>query len=295
MMFAGPRTIIDRLAVASAARGEILPIPAPFLNATYNVQFYGPTVECSVASDSISAIIAARVQDQMRTKNNVTQVQNAYFAYVPDLDNTETAPTAADRLLEPARGSNQLWLSFRRNGTGYTYYPVPTCPVVEYRVCQLYNTSYDLNITFVDGNQTVSGPKPAILNKIDYPITNSSAPSDPAQHSYSAFFWVFSEQLIGTMGFYNNTITNASNPRGATYTQIQSTLQATSLLGTSDLDCFFQAHHIWTDEHNITTFTEDSPQRIQDINLAKGKTLDELIPELAFNITTSFMSSDLLA
>ncbi|KAG9238932.1 hypothetical protein BJ875DRAFT_415061 [Amylocarpus encephaloides] len=293
MMFLGPRTIIKRLAVAAASTGEILPISPPYVNSSYNIQFYGPTVECKSANARTSAMIASRVKEQMQTMDDITQVLNGYFAYVPDLSDPNTAAPVTDRVQQPSKGSNELWLSFKRNGTGFSNYPVPTCPITEYRVCQLFNASYELNLTFVDGNQTITGLPPRSLNRIDYPVTNFSEASNLAQHSYTAFMWVFTEQLLGTMGFYNNTQTNITTP--AKYTQIRSTVQATSLLGSSDLECFFAQHHIVTDEFNVTTFTEDSPQRKQDINFAKNQTLDVLIPELAYNTTISFMNDEVLA
>lgn len=148
----------------------------------------------------------------------------------------------------------------------------------------------------MDGNQTVrtvSGNPPENLNKIDYPVHDLTQPSDMAQHSYSAFMWVFMDQLVGTLGFYNNTSNNRTTP--ARYSQIESTIAATSLLGSSDLECYFATHHIYKDADNQTIFSPNSAQRTQDVLFAKNRTLDVLIPELAFNTTISLMADDLLA
>src|ERR1700733_6948804 len=50
MRFLGARTILSRLLVAAAAKGEILPISPPFLNSSYQVQFHGPMVQCKHAN-----------------------------------------------------------------------------------------------------------------------------------------------------------------------------------------------------------------------------------------------------
>lgn len=135
MMFLGPRTIIDRLSVATASVGEILHIPPPFVNSSYEIQFYSPSVQCTKASENVSDIITKHIEDQMQTTDNITQIYNAYFAYIPDLSNASVAGSVPNRSKQPDRGSNELWLSFRRNGTGFTDYHIPTCPIIEYRVC----------------------------------------------------------------------------------------------------------------------------------------------------------------
>ena len=291
-MFLGPRTIVDRLSVDTAATGEILQISPPFVNSSYKLQFYGPMVQCQEADVTVSTIMQSIISEQMKTQDNVTQLLNAYYAYVPDLSAPDNAGILVNRLQQPSNGSNQLWLSFKRNSTGYTAQPIPTCPITEYCVCQLYNASYDLNLTFVEGNQTVLGYPPTILNVVEYPVLNLTASSDMAQHAYSAYMWAFTNQLVGTMGFYNDTLSNRTTP--AEYSEIKSAIEATSLLGSSDLDCFFVTNHVITYGSNATN-SPNSPQRQQDINFARNQTLDVLIPELAFNTTVSLMNNKLLA
>jgi hypothetical protein len=247
-------------------------------------------VHCQPASANVSEIIENQISEQMKTQNNITELLNAYYAYVPDLSAPENAGVSVGRLQQPSNGSNQLWLSFKRNGTGYTDQPIPTCPITEYRVCQLYNASYNLNFTFVEGNQTISG-YPTLLHHVDYPV-NFTAPSDMAQHSYSAYMWAFTNQLVGSMGFYNDTSTNKSTP--AEYSEIKSGIEGTSLLGSSDLDCFFATNDDILDGNKATN-SKISPQRQQGINFARNETLDVLIPELAFNTTVSLMNDLILA
>jgi hypothetical protein len=294
-MFLGPRTIVDRLSEATASGGQILPITPPYVNASYKIQFYGPMVQCAEANATQQRIMENLISQQMQTQDNITQIQSAYYAYVPNLSSPNEPEILTDRLQQPSNGSNQLWLSFRRNGTGYTNIPIPTCPIIEYRVCQLYNSSYDLNLTFVEGNQTVQGYPPTILNEVDYPVLNLTEPSDMVQQAYSAYMWAFTNQLVGQMGFYNDTSTNRTTP--AEYSEITTGIAATSILGSSDLDCFFVTNDIipWLPGSTENNNTGNSPQRQQDINLARNETLDLLIPELAFNTTVSLMNDVLLA
>jgi hypothetical protein len=293
-MFMGPRTIVDRLSAATASGAEILAITPPYVNASYEIHFHGPWVQCAEANDTQVAILNHLMSQALQTQDNITQLQNAYYAYVPNLSAPDQAGIIVDRLQQPSSGSNELWLSFKRNGTGFTNDPVPTCPITEYRVCKLYNATYDLTLNFVEGNQTIKGYPPTKLNEVAYPVLNLSAPSDLVQLSYSAYMWAFTNQLIGSMGFYNDTSTNKTTP--AEYSEIKTGLEATSLLGSSDLDCFFGTNSILPEIPGSTNYTTPlSPQRQKDIDLAKNGTLDDLIPELAFNTTISLMNDILLA
>jgi hypothetical protein len=293
-MFLGPRTIVDRLAVATAAGGVILPITPPYVNASYEIHFQGPWVQCAKANDTQVATLDQLISQQMQTQDNITQLVNAYYAYVPNLSAPDQAGIIVDRLQQPSNGSNELWLSFKRNGTGYTSDPVLTCPITEYRICKLYNANYDLTFTFMEGNQMVEGYPPTNLTEVAYPVLNLTAPSDLVQLAYSAYMWAFTNQLVGSMGFYNDTSTNKTTP--AEYSEIKTGIGATSILGSSDLDCFFGTNSILPEIPGSTSYTTTlSPQRQQDIDLAKNGTLDDLIPELAFNTTVSLMNDVLLA
>jgi len=295
-VFLGPRTILERLSQATASEGVILPITPPFVNASYQIQFNGPIVQCFEANDTQKAALEKIISQQLVTdpSTNITQILNSYYAYVPDLSAPDEAVNLVDRLQQPSNASNELWLSFRRNGTGWVDQPIPTCPIIEYRVCKLYNATYNLTFTFEEGNQNVSGYPPTILNEVEFPVLNLTAPSNLVQLAYSAYMWAFTDQLVGEMGFYNDTSTNRTTP--AEFSEIRSQIGATSILGSSDLDCFFATNEVIPDipgSANYTTFY--SPQRQQDIDLARNRTLDELIPELSFNTTVSLMSDALLA
>jgi hypothetical protein len=245
-------------------------------------------VQCRQADANVSDIIQSVISAQMLPKSNFTQTYNAYYAYVPNLSEPGQAGTPTATSENYTNSSNQLWLSFKKNGTGWTEYP-PTCPVTEYRVCQLVNASYDLNIAFQNGGQTISGYPPTFLNPIDYPTVDLSKPSDLVQLSYSAFMSAFSNQLIGSLGSYNDS-SNDPNSQPE-FSIIDSNIENGPLLGSVDLDCFFALDTIY----DTDKYAPLSPQRIQDIRFARNDTLDDLIPELAFNMTVSLMNDQLLA
>jgi len=138
-------------------------------------------------------------------------------------------------------------------------------------------------LSFEDVVQNITDNGTQILNAVEYPGFNETL-SDAllVQHAYSAVFWAMSDLLVGSMSFFQG---NSSPPTN--FTEIKTELQYISLLGSSDLQAFINSNH----PDNTTV----GDQRAQDIALVNNRTLEELIPELMFNITLTFMTSNLLS
>jgi hypothetical protein len=101
-LFLGRRTIISRLSTAIATQGQILPITPPFPNASYALQFYGPTVQCEDAHSSVATTIdSIRDQAVSNFTGNIVEGANYYFAFVPDLSNLGNGPTADGVIMVP--------------------------------------------------------------------------------------------------------------------------------------------------------------------------------------------------
>ena len=294
--FLGPRTIISRLSTATATQGEILPIQPPFANASYALEFFGPAVQCSQPNaTTIKIIHDLRLVSVQSFKGTLIEEANYYFSFVPDLSNLGNASAPDDgvgllpitRLQQPESASNQLWMAYTRNvsdpnGTRYT--------ADHYSICQLYNASYSINLTFEEGTQTIQDMGTRLLNTVDYPqLSTNYSDALMTQHAYSAVMWALTDLLTGSMGIFTETTSETSNIP-TNFSEITTQIEHTSLLGSSDLDAFFDANHYLSSTNNSL-----SDQRLQDIALAGNQTLDVLIPELCYNMTISFMSNPLLA
>jgi hypothetical protein len=287
--FLTARTIIQRLASASAALGDILPISSPFPNSTYTLEFYGPSVTCSGANSTIATIID-NIRDADVRQNSIgtlVEKSNYYYAFVPDLTTnpgnlSTVTPVQEPRMPQPQNASNQIWMAYSRYD-GNIGPDGNRTTEDHYLMCQLYNTSYSVLFSFEEVAQNITIIETRNINTVEYP-DNNAAPSDELlqQQSYSAVFLALGELLVGSMGFF---VQDKSPP--VNFTEIKTQLQYISLLGSSDLDAFFDSNH-----PGNTTIKD---QRAQDIALAKNRTLDILIPELMFNITATLMSSNLLS
>lgn len=156
-------------------------------------------------------------------------------------------------------------------------------------MCQLYNTSYVLTVTFQDGEMSVSYERPTNLTEVDYPVVDLSRPSDLVQLSYSAFMWAFTDLLVGSMGLYTDNLTSAN--ASAWFNEIRTDLKNTALLGCSDLDGSFAVNWLFYGDK----WMPPSPQRQWDIDFVRNLQLEVLIHELSINLTISLMSDILLA
>lgn len=298
--FLRPRTVLTRLVVASSTTATILPITPPFTNATYEVKFYGPVVKCKDASGEVAAQIqAATERARFVADQSLMQLQNSYFGFVPDLskeglmaNNGVVQVTNRSDTSGALYGSNEMWLGFNR------YFDNPDGSFTSRRhnlQCQLWNTSYHVNFRFVQGVQSVSWKALEPLNLVPYPTGPSRTDQDEQDMAYTSFMWTLSDQLIGSVGFYSNIAAIPSSGASNTFSQILTSLQETALLGSSDLQSFFDYNRVLYPSKKGTGTEKVSDQRAADIALARNRTLDVLIEELSANITVSMMSSDLLS
>ena len=317
-VYLGPRTILTRLAVATATIGQILSIPAPFINATYQQNFYGPYVQCQTANSTIAdQVDMAAERAQMALDPSIQEVSNEYFAFVPALVNLSGLSLSSGvqvANLSDVNGalnaSNQLWMKFPRYPPDVTILNVTNKAYPYYLSCELYNASYQVNFSWANGIQSISMPEPEVVDVVPYPINGSSITAFEQSTAYSAFMWALSNQLVGSMGFYqstsgsgtgnsilsgiyadNNQPTSGNNTTNAMFSEIYTNIDQTSLLGSSDFNSYFIKNHA-LGGHTDGLF---SPQRLQDMAYARNRTLDVLIPELSSNITLSLIIDPLLA
>lgn len=239
--FVGPRSIISRLSSATATTGQILPIHPQFPNMSYSLQFFGPTVGCEEASRTQAAIIDSILRLKMSDpRDNFTEKTSAYFGFVPNeyimnggevTDIARVHDISDVRRQRPANtSSNQLWTSYHR----YIWDPFGVRSTnVQHTVCRLFNASYHVNFDFRAGSQTISKNEDfRIYNEVEYPEDSPYTPTNHAAHSYSAFMWVLTDQLVGSMGFWIDNTTNRK------FSSISTPIEQNSLLGSVDLDPF---------------------------------------------------------
>ena len=269
------------------------------INASYELEFLGPVVSCKDANATIAGKIDIAAQERKLAAGDrlIAEISNLYYAFVPDLSRQvlNTSEVRIANLSDPdgaANSSNQLWLVFPRktiDSNGNVKAPK------HYLVCELWNATYRIEASFIEGVQSLKILDLDKINTVDFPDDDPTVKADAVQMSYSSFAWAQNAQLVGSMGFFRDlTLKNTTKDNATidTFSEITTNIKQTSLLGSSDLDTFFEQNHALypsRDDGNI------SDQRAEDIKMAKNHTLDFLIEELSSNFTLSLMSSNLLS
>ncbi|KAK4098471.1 hypothetical protein N658DRAFT_431977 [Parathielavia hyrcaniae] len=287
-VFNGPRTVLTLLATATASQGEVLEITPPSNHSAYTVEFFGPAVQCTQANSTVQAIVSEFLSRKMNdTAETAVEVQNAYYAFVPSFDSQgNITAISAVRGQSISRAINEVWMTFER----YKESTDENCDHDKYfQVCSLWNATYHLTLEFENGFQNITASRD-LMHPVRHPTDKPGDVSNMAQHAYSAFFWALSDQIVGSFGQFQEPMANSSELRH--FGRIQSPIQHTSLLGSSDLAVYFD----FNEDRGACQipYANLSAQRRRDIDLAKNKTMGELVEDLSVNMTISLLHNDLL-
>lgn len=298
--FLGPRTVIQRLALAAATTGDVLSLSTPAPNASYEQTFFGPYVECAMSSSQVR-----KEFDLMITRNereldpSVQLISLDYFAAIPALSNLDNASqqdvqfanlTDIDATLH---ASNQLWLYTSSYGSSANFSQPRES---HYLTCKLYNASYTTRFRWLNGRQDLQIIDRTLLQPVMYPVDPSTSEESEEAMAYSSVMWALSSQLTGSIAFYRDLNTSDDATQQAVASRVYSTIDTrmaqTILLGSSDLNSHFMQNHLLGDDNDKSPFSD---QRLQDMAYAGNRPLDVLIPELSSNITLSLFNDPLLA
>jgi hypothetical protein len=130
-----PSPGISRLFTMIASSMQLPPVPAPFPRSSYTLTFWGPSYKCQSLSEALLDVhgLSQALWDS-EIGNTTDQSRRAYSGVAPqDLNNT---------LFVWAAGQNSLWNDDASRPTEL--------------VCQLWNTSYVVGLSFNDGIQTLT-------------------------------------------------------------------------------------------------------------------------------------------
>lgn len=291
-IFTGPRTVLTLLSSATASSGEILPIAAPSNHSSYSINFFGPLVRCEDANGTVAPIIDRLLNEHKSVrKGTARQVDNAYFGFVPSVNNEgEIIALSQPRYQGPSMAINELWMTFQRWSVNSSGDRVRTRSS---QVCRLYNATYDLDLQWDLNVQNVTG-QATVHEEVAFPRDVPNTVSHMERHAYAAFMWTLTDQLVGSLGWFkedeNQTNSLVKVPQ---FGALESPLQHTSLLGSVDLDIFFDFRSLY-DLYVNNDDKDMTGQRLQDKNLARNQTLAVLIEELSFNMTVSLLHNQLL-
>ena len=292
--YRGARTLISRFVAAAATNGEILPLQAPAVNATYEQTFNAPYVVCDNATQDVSTEIDGmmnRSRAELDLSVELVPAGYDYFEAVPakNLPNASRPIQMANLSDDDAAAyaSNELWIyvpSFdaTRDLSGARQR--------KYLNCQLFNASYTTIFTWKNGRQNLNVVNRTPVHRVDYPAEAVAGAQIQINMAYSAVMFALSKLLVGTIGFYRDL--GPGKHAGPVYSKIDSNVAMGVMIGSKDYDSHFRQNHLLSFANSTTEFSD---QRISDMELVSHRSLETLIAELSSNITLSFLSHRLLA
>jgi hypothetical protein len=190
--YRGPGELVQRVATAVGAQGQVLPITPPSLNASWSLSFWGPSLQCSNVEGQGREDIWASVWEYL---DNGTRCADSYgyLSWVPSAQTfvpfvnqsgslvlqsnslTIGAPAAFYVAAIPPMFSNSVNMPTHTLTGGCVSwdenrgrnYDDPLEDVKQWfnsstlLQCQFFNTSFIANIDYIDGSQSINVSQPA--------------------------------------------------------------------------------------------------------------------------------------
>ncbi|KAL4908141.1 hypothetical protein BDW74DRAFT_97561 [Aspergillus multicolor] len=266
-----PSAATSRLFSATSSSLEVVPVPAPFPNSSYTLEFWGPSYKCQRLSEVLVQTQGLNYSDGLRNEydsfqalwdheiGNVTQPAPVmiYVGAVPSaLNNT---------LFIWASGANLMW-------NDNTTQPTEL-------VCQLWNTSYVVDMSFANSVQTLT------------PIsTEHVAPAN----------WSSSEGSLSLLnknnrapevnpGFYTTHLLFSGLIQGTLYSSVSLELtenKTSSMTPFTTMSIVQSGLFACPDMWNTSAYVYGN----DETSLCRNKTLARAIEDLSHNFTYSLLS-----
>lgn len=249
---------ISRLFHTVASSGSYLPSSAPFPNASYDLSFWAPSYKCVNLSEAVA-------QSNSLTPSasyNYSTLQSGWDAEMKPVNGQSYAAVA------PGFKSNALFIWSGPAAYVNSMNDRPVYANAEL-VCQLYNTSYEVNMRFDNGIQSITPRSIRYLHLQDWDEgtgSNSALDKKPAIAASYITYLLFQDFLVGKL-----TI-GVSGGLSVTGTS----LMKTGLAGCAEI------------KDTVTT-----SQGILGFNpgICRNKTLGRAIEDLSSNFTYSLMAA----
>lgn len=299
---------MQRLAVLTASGGTIPPTTPPSSHSSYSQVFSGPYVRCEIANSTVASSINNLLHGKMQgLQGTYLEKVNAFYSFVPPLDEnlnctsiidgagTKMTTLSEPRLEQPHSAMNELWFTSMRytraqDGTILTHGDGIKGADRQFVQFKLHHVTYTIiTLQFNHGTQIATKNEIDILESINFSDNDASVLTNLTKHVYSAYFSVFTDHVVESIGSLNDTMPNGK--RSQVFNQINTAILRNSLLGSDDLGFYFDTNkrlYLYNTEPQL------SPQRLLDIALAKNQTLPYLMEDLAFNITVALLLDPLL-
>lgn len=211
--FMGPSSEISRLVATVAAQGSMLNTPAPYANCSYNLEFYGPSLSCGPATSTDTTKITEILDPQghenpmpfisfvplRRGGDNETDAALRGLQYTLQAGSTGAQGSTYDEVSED---HGRIYVVIRDKTGGN--FGMEANKTIE---CGLYNTSYNVDFAFSNGQPNLTIINTTRLNGVASDAALAMCDSDtshneasvcsPEAVAYIALLNAFGQQLLG--------------------------------------------------------------------------------------------------
>ncbi|KAJ5158985.1 uncharacterized protein N7500_008636 [Penicillium coprophilum] len=271
---AAPAPGINRLFTATYSSSEVVPFSAPSPNSSYTLDFWGPSYKCQRLSEAIVEMKGMTFTDS--SLNNYSSLQKVWDHETSKLNFTTLYSGAASTVLNNtlfiyATGANPLW---NDNATQPTEL-----------VCQLWNTSYVVNLNFTNGVRSLTPVSTKQVAPANWDSRAGSYTSlEPQGPGVNGGFYLthllFSRIMqstlyISSVGTLESVLTSSIPDDTLTFTQL-------SIMQSG----LFACPELWNSSEykSMLMGFDDST------TLCRNKTLARAIEDLSHNFTYSLLS-----
>jgi hypothetical protein len=315
-IYNGPSQLVQKIATATAARGEILAITPPALNASWNLEFWGPSIRCTNVSDPLRGDIlnnfGGYIEEVDKMMGNI-RLSIPYFSWASWGNDLPFINDSSGPVLQSSfQSSSTVFLAY--DNDLHNTLPLNVVNAIHNTTilggwpqilsnftilkCNLFNSSYALNFQYTNGAQYIdvskTTPSPNPLTSMDFIIDLPTGPqsiwSDSTCNT-SVFRSCFSQVNLQRSSYHAIYDAFMGLIVGGTYTRGSSSLVInTVLVDTDELRFLF-------DQPLVRTGLADSPA-FQDIPFQPPQGtrggLVKALEQLFENITISILSEPYL-
>ncbi|KAI0450081.1 hypothetical protein F5B21DRAFT_508512 [Xylaria acuta] len=327
----GPSVGVEKVAIAVAAQGAILPIDAPAVNASWALDFYGPSLSCGAMNDSVWNQVELNIVRWLSSVSedglNCLLRASTYLCWNPTL-------LASDLYVYENRTTTLLPYVDNEFSTGSTRGPftplymalLPSMAAspcnstsnrfesASFLQCDLHNASYHVDFSYESGVQNITA-KIDRLEAVANVYGVFGPEFDPSSRTCDQLVedqphlvqssCVFDTGLLrrlsytGILDAFRQLVTGSvSIDRGGSAV-IDTNMFATSLIDTPELEYLLEsvksARTSWTIQTQFTLVNTSQGGALSNFEETPPRSsLPHVIEEMFTNLTLSLMSSNLL-
>ncbi|KAL2427016.1 hypothetical protein ABEF95_006770 [Exophiala dermatitidis] len=266
----GSQYTLNRLTLATATGGQVLPGPVPAVNSSYTVDFYGPSLQCQPPPADFNQSFQTLITDLEQGK--LLYLQILYLSWRPNA--TDNLPWL-QTLLEDGFAESGSSLIGPADQPATLYFAFGEPHSLALLQCTMMNASYVVDISNSDGIQTQHVREVTPQGSITTIAGYQTAADDTLRK-----IMAYQSILASFFGILQGSIIHPQSADTNTWSTDTTQIMATSLGLTDEL------YPILTESDELTDYTAVAEPDVA----SSGKPFARSAEELFQNITLSLMA-----